>query len=621
MAQTTNPPAAAGAEESFAAVYVDMDKNRDIREGATLNAMVVDVTRNQVRLDAALKSQSVLSIEEFRDDNGDVTIAPNDFVKVKLEYLDDGRGNTRLSHLQYRRERAWQNLVDARENNQMVEGVIHERIKGGFSVHIDSLRVFLPGSLVDLFPVKQDSALIGKKEKFYVERLKQDRMSAILNRRLVRERELTGGDLSSLEFKVGDRLNGTVAAVIDYPEYCAFIRVAEGIHGVLHRENLSWHRVGNVSEELDIDQEIEVKVLEIDMENNQIKLGAKQLIQDPWEQLDQQYPIGTKIFARVISIKEYGAFVEIEKGIEGLVHVSEMDWLNRNVRPLELLEPGEEIEVMMLNCDKQNRRISLGLKQCRPNPWEEFAVTYRKGSKINGKIVGRQENVGLFVELPGGLNGLVHLSNLTYSEGSRRDVMASYANGQQIDVVVLDVDVEKQRVGLGIKQLGRDPFEEFREKLESAEPVVVTVKEILEKGARVALNGEIKAFLPISEISEERIESVGSELKVGQEITVLIVEIDSRSSVIVSRRRVTSRSSAEAERDYRQKVEVEKTARDKRDGGSFGAMIRKTFDQAGDSEDESPAESKAAKSKDETPAQGNSSENVDDAKGSPADAK
>lgn len=578
MAQTTNPPVAAAAEESFAAIYADMDKNRDIREGAILNAMVVEVTRNQVRLDAGLKSQSTLSVEEFRDDNGELSIKKDDVVKVKLEYLDDGRGNTRLSHLQYRRERAWQEMVDAFENDKTVEGVIRERIKGGYSVHIEGLRLFLPGSLVDLFPLKQENALVGKKEKFYIERLKSDRMSAILNRRLVRERELTGGDLSKLEHKVGDKVVGTVAAVIDYPQYCAFIGIGDGYHGILERDDYAWHRVGNLTEILELGQEIEVKILAIDVDKNQIKLGAKQLVPDTWEQLDQQYPVGTKIFAKVISLKDYGAFVEIEKGIEGLVHVSEMDWLNRNVLPHDILEPGQEIEVMMLQCDKQNRRISLGLKQCRANPWEEFSVTYRKGTKLKGKVVGRQDNVGLFVELPGGLNGLVHLSNLTYAEGSRKEILAGYTNGMEVEVVVLDIDVEKQRIGLGIKQLDQDPHEEFVAKFNNHETITVKVKKIVEKGARVTLNETVEGFLPISEISEQRIESVASELSVGQEIKVQITDINARRQIIVSRKRVDGKRTARAEREHRQNVEEQKLAREKKDGGSFGAMIRKTFE-------------------------------------------
>ena len=572
------------AKDSFAVILSEMDDNLDVRVGAVLDALVVEFDGNRVSVDVGLKSRGMISAEEFRDDEGVISIKPNDTVKVMVEQLDDGRGNTLLSHLQYRREEAWSKLVKASENDETVEGVIRERIKGGYSVHIDGLRTFLPGSLVDLFPVKSDTALVGKRERFFVERLKPDRFSAILNRRLVRERELTGGDLTDLPFEVGDVMKATVAAVVDYPDFTAYLRIGEGLHGVLHRDNMSWHRIGNVSELLEIDQEVDVKVLDIDTSSNRVHLGIKQLIPDPWDEIVTAHPEGSKIFAKVISLKEYGAFVEIEKGVEGLVHTSEMDWLQRNVQPSKFLEPGQEIEVMVLTYDKSARRISLGLKQCRPNPWEEFKLTYAKGTKVTGVISGRQENLGMFVDLPGGLSGLVHLSNLSYADTYGRDTMANYSNGQEIDVVVLDVDIEKRRVSLGVKQLGRDPFEQFRVKYNNHETIDGKVKKILEKGAHVTIGDSITAFLPISQISEERIDTVGDKISVGDDVKLQIIEMDNKGKLVVSMKATVKATADDAFRKHRAQVEEEKKVKAK--ASSFATMVKETLGEGANDTEE-----------------------------------
>ena len=569
---TTAPTPADG--ESFATILAEVEQSRDFREGAVLDALVLDYDGNRVSVDVGLKSQSHLSAEEFRNDEGEIVVTPNEFVKVKLELLDDGRGNTRLSHLQYRREMAWEKIVAAHANDGTVEGVIRERIKGGYSVHIDGLRMFLPGSLVDLFPVKNDTDLLGKRERFYIERLKEDRMSAILNRRLVRERELTGADLNNLDFEVGAVFDGTVVAVVDYPDFTAYVRIKEGVHGVLERSDIAWQRIGNVSDVLKIDDIIQIKILEIDKEKKIIKLGCKQLVPDPWEQIEVSYPVNSRIFAKVTSIKEYGAFVEIEKGIEGLVHTSEMDWLQRNVQPQKLLTVGQEVEVMVLNYNKTSRRISLGLKQCRPNPWEEFSISYRKGSRIKGVVSGCQESLGLFIDLPGGLSGLAHLSNLSYVDTNGRATMKKYANGQEIEVLVLEVDVEKQRVHLGLKQLEQNPYEEFRIKYDNRETVTGVVKEVLEKGARILLGERVKGFLPISEISDERIESVSDKLSVGDEISLQIIEME-KNNVILSMKASSKAKNREAMIQHRQRFKEE--AKEKAEKSSFGSMVRRTL--------------------------------------------
>ena len=580
--------AAAGAE-TFESLFGELEDSLDVRVGAVLDALVVEFDGNRVVVDAGLKSRSQINIEEFRNDSGEVTIKPSETVKVKVEQIDDGRGHTVLSHMHYRQELAWKRLVEAYRNKEVIEGVVRERIKGGYSVHIDGLRAFLPGSLVDLFPVKQDTALIGKQERFYVERLKEERLSAILNRRLVREEELTGGDLSNLPFKVGDVVKGAVAAVVDYPDFTAYLRVGEGIHGMLSRDNFSWHRVGNLSEHLQPDQELDVKVLAIDTEKNRVILGAKQLEPDPWEDLMLTHAVGSKLYAKVSSIKEYGAFVEIEKGIDGLVHTSEMDWLKKNVQPTQILEVGQEIEVMILSYDKEGRRISLGLKQCKPNPWEEFQVSYAKGSRVTGTVSGSKNDLGLFVDLPGGISGLVHLSNLSHSREGEKEAIERYEKGQEVEVVVLDVDVDSQRVSLGIKQLHKT-FGKIREAYSERRSLQAKVSRVAERFAEVDLGDGISAILPISQICEEKIDVVSDRLKSGDEITVQVIEIKANDNVTVSMKAHKSSVGAskkaqtrEAVRKYERQHKEEEEA--KAQAHSFGSMVKATLKAGADSAD------------------------------------
>lgn len=577
--------------DTFATLVKELEGGRDVREGAVLEAMVVNFDGNRINLDAGLKSPSRIPLEEFRDDNGEIMVKPNDFVKVKVELLDDGRGNTILSHLKYRRELAWDSLTQAHDKGETVKGVIRERVKGGYSVHINGLRAFLPGSLVDLFPTKrEDPALIGRTETFFIERLKVDSMSAILNRRMVRERELSGGDLTNLSFGVGSVFTGKVVALVDYPAYTAYIHIGEGIHGRLHRDELSWTRIGNISDALEIDQELQVVVLEINVEDKAITLGAKQLQDDPWVQIEQDYPEGSNIFGKVTLIKEYGAFVEITKGIEGLVHSSEMDWLNHKVKPSDFVSVGEEIEVQMINCNKETRRISLSLKRCRPNPWDEFNVAYRKGTRLQGKISSIDSKYGLFVDLVGGLTGLVHLSNLTHT-GSSKDEIVKYTTGQEIDVSLLGVDLEANRISLGIKQLGSDPVETYLAKYRDREPVSATVDKIMEKVARVKFADGVDAILPIGEICEEHIGTIDEKLKVGDTVEVLVINVDKRRvgstekrSLVVSIKAKDQVASHEAFRHHRGDANAAVAASQKKT--SFGAMFKKTMtDEEGHSDD------------------------------------
>ncbi len=577
QASTVNP-AAGAQEESFAHLLEEIEHKRDIREGAVLEALVADFDGNRVSLDAGLKSHSIISADEFRNDEGEIDIKPGEFVKVRIEALDDGRGNTRLSHLQYRRELAWKRLVDAQKNDEVVEGYVRERVKGGYSVHIDGLRAFLPGSLTDLFPVKEGE-LVGRHERFYVERLKEERKSAILNRRLVRERELLGTDLSKIKLNVGDVFEGKVAAIVDYPDYVAFVNIGEGVHGRLVRSEVSWRRINNISEVLSVDDEIKVAVIDIDIPNKSIMLSARQLQDDPWKQVEVSLPVGSRAFGKVTSIQEYGAFVELESGVGGLVHVSEMDWLDNNIDPSKVVAVGEEVEVMMLGCDMQKRRISLGIKQCRPNPWEEFGVAYRPGTKFNGKISGVDEKYGLFVDLDGGLRGLVHTTDLSYTNAGRQEVN-KYQVGQKIDVCLLKVDQEKKRISLGVKQLGPDPYEGLRDKLNRSEIVTAKVTRIVDKGAKVTLAGEMEGFIPISEICMERIETPAERLKDGQEVSAVIIDIDKRKgsdkpNVILSIKQKDTASEKQAVARHHASTKAEVKQRGER--SAFGAMVKDTL--------------------------------------------
>lgn len=578
-----NPPA---NDESFAAIY--QAAKRDVREGDALEAMVVEIDGNRVSLDAGLKSLSRVQLEEFRDDNGDIPIKKNDFVTVKVELLDDGRGNTSLSHLQYRRDLAWKKLVEAAEKKETIQGIIRERVKGGYSVHIDGLRTFLPGSLVDLFPSKrEDPALIGRTETFYIERVKHESKSAILNRRMVRERELAGFDFDNITIKEGEVFTGKVVATVDHPEQLAFIHIGDGIHGRMHRDEVSWNRIVSLSDTLAIDQEIEVVVLSIDKERKIIELSAKRLIEDPWKQLEKSYPYGARIFGKVTSIKDYGAFVEIEKGIEGLVHTSELDWMQqRHVQTSNYLKVGDEVEVMMLECNKEARRISLSLKQCKANPWEEFNVTYRNGSKLRGKVVSLDANLGLFVELPGGLTGLVHITNLTYAE-NRDEELAKYSKGDEIDVYLIGVDPKAQRVSLGIKQLSPDPFEVYQEKARTKEPLTATVNKLFDKSARVKFADGLEAILSVAEVKDEHVDNISDELKEGQEIQVVVIKIEKghenkKRNIIVSMRAV-GKTDARKDSIAAHTADPKAAEVDEKKRSSFGAMVKDTLGMEGSS--------------------------------------
>ena len=574
-------------KESFAQLLEDFEGGRCTAEGSVLEVLVTGFDGNRVSVAAGLKSDCEIPAEEFRDPNGEIKVKADDYVKVKIELLDDGRGRTRLSRLLYRRDQTWQNILQCFASGEPIEGVIQERVKGGYSVHIDGLRCFLPGSLVDIFPLAEGQELIGSTERFLVERLKESYRSAILNRKILRERELVGNDMDCVTFAEGDVVSGEVMAIAEYPENTAFVKIAEKVHGRLHRSDLSWVRVNQLADMIAVGDKFEVKVLKIDHEKKRIKVGVKDLHPDPYEELEKRCPKGTRLFGKVVAIKNYGAFVEIEKGIEGLVHISEMDWRSNKVMADQVLSIGDEIEVMMLGIDLQQRRISLGIKQCKPNPWEEFNVAYRKGTKLIGTVQGITD-FGMFVDLVDGLTGLVRMVDISNTK-SGSEAILDYEEGQKVEVVLLNVEVKRERISLGIKQLANSSFDLY---IKDHPPRTVVTGEVIKIGERSAilqLEDNVIGILPIKEISEEHTASISEVMKTGDKIEVLILTADlSKRTMLLSIKARFRAEEVAAVSEYKKSEAIHAHTSDT----SFGALLKDTLAQA--SEDESTPERKEA---------------------------
>src|SRR6188508_2192758 len=455
LAQTSINPNPA-AENSFAALFEESLSRQEMRIGEVITAEVVSVDPNVVIVNAGLKSESTIATEEFKNDRGELEVKVGDFVSVAIEALEDGFGATKLSRDKAKKLAAWTSLDDALNNATIIKGVVSGKVKGGLTVMVNGIRAFLPGSLVDLRPVKDTSHFEGKELEFKVIKLDRKRNNVVVSRRAVME-ETAGVERQQLleTLKEGAVVKGVVKNITDYG---AFVDLG-GIDGLLHITDLAWRRVKHPTEVLSVGDEVTAKILKFDQEKNRVSLGMKQLGEDPWVGLSRRYPTGTRLFGKVTNITDYGAFVEIESGIEGLVHVSEMDWTNKNVHPSKVAQLGDEVEVMVLEIDEERRRISLGMKQCMPNPWDEFAMNHKKGDKVAGQIKSITD-FGVFVGLPGGIDGLVHLSDLSWTlpgETAVRD----YKKGQEVEAVVLAIDVERERISLGIKQLEGDPFATF----------------------------------------------------------------------------------------------------------------------------------------------------------------
>ena len=514
--------------DSFAELFEQSQIENKMRPGTIISAKVLDIKNDNVIVNAGLKSEGIIPIEQFFDDQGQLEITIGDDVDVSLDAIEDGYGSTRLSREKAKRVIAWQELEKAHEDNQTVTGVITERVKGGFTVEVGKVRAFLPGSLVDVRPVRDTSFLEGKPIEFKVIKVDQRRNNIVVSRRAVVETENTVDIEEVIEsLKEGALVKGLVKNLTDYG---AFIDLG-GIDGLLHITDMAWKRVKNPSEIVSIGDEIEVKVLKFDEEKRRVSLGRKQMGDDPWLDLTKRYPEGARLSGKITSIADYGCFVELEEGVEGLVHVSEMDWTNKNVHPSKLVHQSQEIEVMILDIDQDRRRISLGMKQCEENPWEKFASIHNKGDRVSG-LIKSITDFGIFIGLDGGIDGLIHLSDVSWSEDGE-EVVRNFKKGDEIETIVLSVDSSRERISLGIKQLQQDYFSDFSSKNQEGAVVLGAVKKVEQDHVVVNLSDEVDGILKTSEISlGEKVDDARAALKEGDEIEVKIIEVDRKKRAI-----------------------------------------------------------------------------------------
>ncbi len=513
--------------ENFASLFEESLGRMEMRAGEVITAEVVRVDYNVVVVNAGLKSESFIPVEEFRNEKGEIEVQPGDFVAVAIESLEDGYGETRLSRDKAKRLAAWQELEDALEKGTIVSGLVTGKVKGGLTVMINGIRAFLPGSLVDTRPIKDTSPFEGKELEFKVIKLDRKRNNIVVSRRAVMEASL-GADRQALleSLQEGAMVKGIVKNITDYG---AFVDLG-GIDGLLHITDLAWRRVKHPSEVLAVGDEVEAKILKFDKEKNRVSLGLKQLGDDPWVGLSRRYPTGTRLFGKVSNLTDYGAFVEIEPGIEGLVHVSEMDWTNKNVHPSKVVQLGDEVEVMILEIDEDRRRISLGMKQCMPNPWDEFEMNHQKGDRVRGQIKSITD-FGVFIGLPGGIDGLVHLSDLSWTLPGE-EAVRHYKKGDELEAVVLSIDTERERISLGVKQAEGDPFNAFVATNDKNSIVNGTVKSIDAKGAVIDLGNDITAYLRASEVARDRVDDIRNHLKEGDSVEAVILNIDRKNRTI-----------------------------------------------------------------------------------------
>ena len=510
--------------ESFAQLFEESLARQEMRQGEVITAEVMAIDHNFVVVNAGLKSESYVPLEEFLNDQGELEVKEGDFVQVAIEMLEDGYGATRLSRDRAKRIAAWNFLEEALNNNTLVTGTITGKVKGGLTVMSNGVRAFLPGSLVDMRPVKDTTPYEGKTLEFKVIKLDRKRNNVVMSRRAVLEATADKDREKLLEnLKEGTVVKGIVKNITDYG---AFVDLG-GIDGLLHITDLAWRRVRHPSEVLAVGDEVTAKILKFDAEKNRVSLGMKQLGDDPWVGIARRYPAGTRLFGKVTNLTDYGSFVEIEQGIEGLVHVSEMDWTNKNVHPSKVVQLGDEVEVMILEIDEERRRISLGMKQCKPNPWDDFAMNHKKGDKVRGAIKSITD-FGIFIGLPGGIDGLVHLSDLSWS-ATGEEAIRNFKKGDEVEAVVLGIDVEKERISLGIKQMEGDPYTNFIATHEKNSIVRATVKSVDARGAVLTLDGENEGYLRASEFSRDRIDDLSQHLKVGDEVEAMIINVDRKT--------------------------------------------------------------------------------------------
>ena len=510
--------------ETFEQLLEESLKGSVMQTGAVISAEVVDVNGDYVVVNAGLKSESEIPATQFRDADGAVSVQVGDFVEVAIESLEDGFGNTRLSRERARRAKSWETLKVAFENESVVTGFLTGKVKGGFTVSLEEVRAFLPGSLADVRPVTDSAYLENRELEFKVIKLDQARNNVVVSRRAVVEQEMQEERSALLEnLEEGQVITGFVKNLTDYG---AFVNLG-GLDGLLHITDIAWKRVKHPSEALNVGDEVTVRVLKFDRERNRVSLGMKQLGEDPWADIARRYPEKTRIFGKVTNITDYGAFVELEEGVEGLVHVSEMDWTNKNVHPNKICHLGDEVEVMVLEVDSDRRRISLGMKQCTGNPWDEFAATHQRNDKITGEIKSITD-FGVFIGLEGGIDGLIHLSDLSWDREGE-DAVRDFKKGDQITAVVLSVDPDRERISLGIKQAQDDPFNAFVGAHSKGASVKGTISSVDVRGAVVELGEGVEGYLRATELSRDYVEDARSVLSVGAEVEAKVTSIDRKT--------------------------------------------------------------------------------------------
>jgi small subunit ribosomal protein S1 len=533
--------------ESFAQLFEQSLANQRIRPGMILTGLVVDVTPDVVVVNVGLKSEAVIPVEQFKNERGEIEVKVGESVEVALDSVEDGTGETRLSREKAKRARTWTRLEEAFNQSQIVIGIITGRVKGGFTVEIENVRAFLPGSLVDVRPVRDTAYLENKPLEFKVIKLDQKRNNVVVSRRAVVEQEFSAERSALMDnLQEGSVIKGTVKNLTDYG---AFVDLG-GIDGLLHITDMAWKRVKHPSEVVKVGDEVEVRILKFDRERSRVSLGLKQLGADPWENIARRYPPNMRVFGKVTNIADYGAFVEIEDGVEGLVHVSEMDWTNKNVNPAKVVHSGQEVEVMVLDVDEERRRISLGLKQCQQNPWKEFAENYNRGDRVSGQIKSITD-FGVFIGLPGNIDGLVHLSDLSW-DAPGEEAVRNYQKGQSLDAVVLSIDPERERISLGVKQMAQDPFSGYIAENPKGAIVKGVVKEVDARGAVIDLGNGIEGQLRASELARDRIEDARTVLKVGDEVEARFMGVDRKTRTIsLSIKAKEMHEEAEAVQNYR----------------------------------------------------------------------
>jgi small subunit ribosomal protein S1 len=558
--------------DSFAAMFEESLQQANMRPGEVISAEVVRIEHNFVVVNAGLKSEAYVPLEEFKNDKGELEVQVGDFVSVAIDAIENGYGDTILSRDKAKRLASWLSLETALESGDFVTGTVSGKVKGGLTVLVNGIRAFLPGSLLDTRPVKDMSPYEGKTMEFKVIKLDRKRNNVVLSRRAVVEASMGEERAKLLEtLREGAFVNGVVKNIT---EYGAFVDLG-GIDGLLHITDMAWRRVRHPSEVVTVGQELTAKVLKFDAEKNRVSLGLKQMGDDPWYGVSRRYPSSTRLFGKVTNIADYGAFVEIEPGIEGLVHVSEMDWTNKNVAPSKIVALGDEVEVMVLEIDEDKRRISLGMKQCRANPWDEFAQNFKRGDKVKGPVKSITD-FGVFVGLAAGIDGLVHLSDLSWNETGEAAVR-NFKKGQEVDAVVLGIDVERERISLGIKQLDADPFTNYTSVNDRGMTVTGKVKTVDARGAEIQLSDEVTGYLRASELARERVEDARNLLKEGDDVSALIINIDRKTRSI--------QLSIKAKDNVEQQEALQRLSVDNRETvgnagtTSLGALLKAKLDQ------------------------------------------